>query len=52
MCNKRFDLMKGGVCERCDRILCERHLHGSWARRILADVRGSSVCVSCRAITK
>jgi methionyl-tRNA synthetase len=47
-CGNRFDLMKGGICERCRRILCERHLHGSWVRRMIADVRGTNVCVECR----
>jgi len=48
VCARRFDVMKGGVCERCRRILCERHLHGSWARRLVADVSGANVCVDCR----
>ena len=33
-CNARIDLVSGGVCERCRRILCSRHLHGSWLRRL------------------
>ena len=49
VCGRRFDLMKGGICELCRRILCERHLHGSWVRRIIADVRGTHLCVECRA---
>jgi methionyl-tRNA synthetase len=48
VCRIHFDLMKGGVCEKCRRVLCARHLHGSWTRRILADVTGSNICVDCR----
>jgi hypothetical protein len=48
-CGGRVDLLKGGVCTRCRRILCYRHLHGSWVRRLLADLRNESVCVACRA---
>jgi hypothetical protein len=48
-CGGRVDLLKGGVCTRCRRILCYRHLHGSWWRRLVADLRNESVCVDCRA---
>lgn len=47
-CGLYFDIIKGGVCEKCRRILCERHLHGSWSRRLLADVTGRNLCVECR----
>lgn len=47
-CQQRVDLLKGGVCSRCRRILCYRHLHGSFVRRLLADIRNDVVCVSCR----
>ncbi len=47
-CGARFDLMTGGTCERCRRILCERHLHGSWARRMLHEFRRPVHCVRCR----
>ena len=36
-CSGRVDLLKGGVCIRCRRILCYRHLHGSWVRRLIAE---------------
>lgn len=48
VCGAFFDLLKGGVCERCRRILCARHLHGSWQRRIVADITGHAVCPECR----
>ncbi len=48
-CGGRVDLLKGGVCTRCRRILCYRHLHGSWLRRLLADLGARTICVPCRA---
>jgi hypothetical protein len=48
-CGVKFDLMHGGVCERCQRILCMRHLHGSWLRRLRVDLGGAQLCVDCRA---
>ena len=48
-CGGRADMLKGGVCTECRRILCYAHLHGSWTRRLLADISGRSVCVRCRA---
>ena len=48
-CRGRVDLLKGGVCTRCRRILCYRHLHGSWLRRLLADIGAATHCVRCRA---
>ena len=47
-CGGRVDLLKGGVCTRCQRILCYRHLHGSWWRRLIADLQNESLCVECR----
>lgn len=47
-CGAFFDLIKGGVCEKCRRILCANHLHGSFAQRLLADITGKNVCVQCR----
>jgi hypothetical protein len=48
-CHGRVDLIKGGVCVQCRRILCASHLHGSFVRRLLVDLGASSVCVQCRA---
>ncbi len=48
-CRGRVDLLKGGVCVRCRRILCYRHLHGGWLRRLIADLGADTVCVQCRS---
>lgn len=48
-CGRRFDLIGGGACVRCRRILCATHLHGSWLRRLLVDVGAEPICVQCRA---
>ena len=47
-CNVRIDLVSGGVCEQCRRILCSKHLHGSWLRRMRHELGGKAVCVRCR----
>jgi hypothetical protein len=47
-CGVFFDLLKGGVCEKCRRILCGNHLHGSWTQRLIADITNRNVCVQCR----
>ncbi|HEU4640945.1 MAG TPA: hypothetical protein VFS44_00730 [Gemmatimonadaceae bacterium] len=48
-CGVRFDTTRGGVCARCRRILCDEHLHGSWARRMMVELGASAMCVECRA---
>ena len=48
-CGTRFEPSTGGVCTRCQRILCFTHLHGSWVRRAAAELGAPPVCVSCRA---
>ena len=48
-CGGRVDMIKGGVCTRCRRILCGMHLHGSFLRRLMADLGAETVCVECRA---
>jgi hypothetical protein len=48
-CGVRFNLIHGGVCARCQRILCRQHLHGSWLRVLMVDVGARPVCVDCRA---
>jgi hypothetical protein len=48
-CNGRVDMIQGGVCDRCRRILCFRHLHGSWTRRLATEVGAATRCVDCRA---
>jgi hypothetical protein len=47
-CGARLDLMTGGACERCRRILCARHLHGSWWQRMVHEFRRPIHCVACR----
>jgi hypothetical protein len=47
-CRVRFDLMSGGVCESCKRILCFNHLHGSWLHRLRTEFGGRYLCVDCR----
>jgi hypothetical protein len=47
-CEGRLDLITGGVCERCRRILCAAHLHGSWLRRMVHEFRRPVTCVRCR----
>ena len=48
VCGARFDLVAGGLCVRCGKALCPRHLHGSWLRRLMVDVGASPVCCACR----
>ena len=48
-CGAAFDLMTGGTCEACRRILCARHLHGSWFFRMVHEFRRPVTCVDCRA---
>jgi hypothetical protein len=48
-CHKPFSVSTGGVCERCRRILCNDHLHGSLARRIAIGFGAPMICVRCRA---
>lgn len=48
-CRGRVDLLKGGVCITCHRILCYRHLHGSFVRRLMVDLGAVSTCVQCRS---
>lgn len=48
-CRVHFDMVKGGVCDKCRRVLCARHLHGSFFRRLLVDLGTAPVCLDCRA---
>lgn len=48
-CGQKFPVNTGGVCERCRRILCNRHLHGSFFRRVAISFGAPYLCVSCRA---
>ena len=48
-CHVRFHIGGGGVCERCRRILCDNHLHGSLVRRIQVSFGAPVVCLACRS---
>ena len=48
ICGVRFDLIAGGACSRCRRVLCGQHLYGSWVRRLMVDFGAPAVCVACR----
>lgn len=48
-CRKPFPVNTGGVCDRCRRILCNDHLHGSFVRRIAIALGSNNLCVDCRA---
>lgn len=47
-CKLTFPVNTGGVCERCRRILCNDHLHGSIARRLAIAFGAPYVCLRCR----
>jgi hypothetical protein len=51
-CNRRFDLIAGGACTKCRRVLCGFHLHGSWFRRLLVDFGAGPVCGECRSAAR
>lgn len=48
-CRRTVNLSRAGACERCRRALCNDHLHGSFARRLLVDLGARAVCVRCRS---
>jgi hypothetical protein len=48
-CGLPFEPLKGGLCQRCDRILCPADLHGDVLSRWRAAITGRAICVECRA---
>ena len=48
-CHKPFPVNTGGVCDTCKRILCDKHLHGSFFRRMAVAMGSPIRCVDCRA---
>jgi hypothetical protein len=48
-CGARVDLITGGICMDCRRVLCAAHLHGSRFRRLLVDLGAAPRCAQCRA---
>ena len=51
ICGARFDLIGGGACVKCRRVLCGRHLYGSWLRRLMVDLGAAPVCCMCRQVS-
>ncbi len=47
-CNGPVDMIEGGVCTSCRRILCYTHLYGSWVRRLASELGAATRCVECR----
>ena len=47
-CSLPFEPIKGGLCQRCDRILCSADLHGDTLSRWRAALTGRVICVECR----
>jgi hypothetical protein len=48
-CHRPFAVNTGGVCERCRRILCNVHLHGTLWRKVAIAFGAPYLCVRCRA---
>ena len=46
-CRKKFEPAGGGICSRCRRLLCSRHLHG-WFQGWRALKAAEPRCVRCR----
>ena len=47
-CRMPFDPVHGGVCSRCGRLLCGRHIYGSIFRRLQSFLGMALVCPECR----
>ena len=47
-CRAAFDPVHGGVCSRCRRLLCGRHIYGSLLRRLQSYLGLALVCTACR----
>jgi hypothetical protein len=48
-CHEGFDPIQGGVCPVCERLLCNRHLYGSFVRRLRGYIGLKTVCAECVA---
>lgn len=48
-CHRSVNMSDAGGCSRCRRVLCNDHLHGSFARRLLVDLGAEALCNVCRA---
>lgn len=47
VCRLLFDPGVGGYCPSCNRLLCERHFHGSRWQRFWRSIRGAAECREC-----
>ena len=47
-CRLPFDPVHGGVCSRCNRLLCGQHIYGSILRRLQSFLGTALVCPECR----
>jgi hypothetical protein len=47
-CRASFDPVHGGVCSRCNRLLCGRHIYGSFFRRLQSFLGTPLICTVCR----
>jgi hypothetical protein len=47
-CRAAFDPVHGGVCSRCHRLLCGRHIYGSIFRRVQSWLGTALICPACR----
>ena len=47
-CRVTFDPVNGGVCSRCNRLLCGKHIFGSIGRRLQSFLGSPLVCPTCR----
>jgi hypothetical protein len=52
-CGRQFDPDGGGICSKCNRLLCSRHLHGFLGSLVPNPWTGRElVCVACRQATR
>ena len=47
-CGEAFDVLRGGICQDCGRMLCGTHLHGLVAQFFAVFSRGTPRCGRCR----
>jgi hypothetical protein len=46
-CRAMFDPGAGGYCHRCERLLCERHYHGTRWEKLWRVFTGRTICRVC-----
>jgi hypothetical protein len=46
-CGAMFDPGAGGYCARCERLLCERHYHGTRWEKLWRVLTRRALCRSC-----